>query len=275
MAMRSLLIGFAVVTALMVNLQIGKADIPAEDALVFYLPFEEGKGAMTEDVSPNGFQARLEGTYKWVKEGKTGSAIEFEAGRAVVPDDDRLDVEQLTATAWIFPTTISDQTGCHNWGNMIYQKSGASDDSVEFVLLGGDGACLYINSGPGGNKRMGPFDGADVDNSLTLLDLGIQEDKWYHIAGTFDGENIRIYLDGEMAGEKAIGKNNPSIVWNDNDSSVGGRSHNESWFVGIIDEFALFNRALTDGEIRQMMAGKLALDPRGNLTTTWSAIKVQ
>jgi hypothetical protein len=273
--MRNLLIGFVIVTALTANLQVGKADIPAEDALVFFLTFDEGKGQVAEDASPNGFQARLEGTYKWVKDGKVGGAIEFTSGRAIVSDDDRLDVEQLTATAWIFPTEISDTTTCHNWGNMIYQKSGASDDSVEFVLLGGDGACLYINSGPGGNKRMGPFDGADVDNNLTLLNLGIETDKWYHITGTFDGENIRIYLDGELAGERAIFGDNPSIVWNDNDSSVGGRSHNESWFVGMIDEFALFNRALTESEIKQMMSGKLAVDPRNNLTSMWGGIKIQ
>ena len=122
---------------------------------------------------------------------------------------------------------------------------------------------------------VGPFDGGDVDNSLTLLDLGIQADQWSHIASTFDGENMHIYLNAEMAGEKNIGANNPSIVWNDNESSIGGRSHNESWFVGIIDEFALYNRALSEGELQQLMAGKVAVEKRNNVTTTWARIKTR
>jgi hypothetical protein len=120
---------------------------------------------------------------------------------------------------------------------------------------------------------MGPFDGADVDNNLTLPDLGLLTQKWYYVAPTFDGEKIGIYLDGELAGEKVIGKGNPSIVWNDNDSSIGGRPHNASWFVGMIDEFALFDRALAENEIKQMMVGKARVDRRCNSVTTWSSIK--
>lgn len=272
--MKGLLIVSVFTMLLMVDLQIASAAGP-EEALVFHLPFDEDEGQMATDVSPNGYEARIEGIAQWVKEGKVGGAMEFTAGRAFVPDDDPLDVEQLTAMTWIFPTSISDEATCHNWGSMIYQKSGASDDSVEFVLLGGDGACLYINSGPGGNKRMGPFDGADVDNSLTLPDLGIQTDKWYHITGTFDGEDIKIYLDGELVGERAIGGGNPSIVWNDNDSSVGGRDHNASWFVGLIDEFMLFNRALTEEEINKMMQAVIGVEPVGKLAATWGVIKAQ
>ena len=122
---------------------------------------------------------------------------------------------------------------------------------------------------------MGPFDGGDVDNSLTLLDLGIKEDQWSHLASTFDGENMRIYLNAEMAGEKNIGANNPSIVWNDNESSISGRPHNDSWFVGLIDEFALYNRALSEDELQQLMSGKIAVEKRNNATTTWARIKTR
>jgi hypothetical protein len=259
------------------TITLTEADLPAQDALVLFLTFDDLDGQMVEDSGPNGFDVRMEGTYRWENEGKIGGAMEFEAGRALTPSvgEDMLDVEQLTVAAWIFPTIISEETTCHNWGNMIYQKSGSSDDSVEFVLLGGDGICLYLNTGPGGNKRMGPFDGADVDNSVTVLDAGIQEDQWYHAAATFDGENMRLYLNAEMIGEKNIGKNNPSIVWNDNESSVGGRSHNESWFVGLIDEFALYNRALTEGELQQLMSGKMPVEKRNNLATTWGGIRAR
>jgi hypothetical protein len=251
------------------------AGIPDDDSLVLYLEFEEGGGDIAMDSSQHAFEARLEGDYEWVAQGRNGGGVEFEAGRAVAPDDAILEVEQLTAMAWVFPTEIWGEQQCHNWGNMIYQKSGASDDSVEFVLLGGDGACLYINSGPGGNDRMGPFNGADVDNSLVLPDLGIPENAWTHLATTFSGEVLALYVNGELAGEKDIGGANPSIVMNDNENSIGGRDHNASWFVGIMDEFAMFNRPLGEQEIRRWMDQAFAVDPRGQLATMWGRVKAQ
>ncbi len=251
------------------------ADIPEDDSLVLFREFEEGGGNVAMDSSQHAFEAPLQGVYDWVDQGRNGGGIEFEAGRAVAPDDDILEVEQITAMAWVFPTEISQEQQCHNWGNMIYQKSGASDDSVEFVLLGGDGACLYINSGPGGKDRMGPFNGADVDNSLVLPDLGIPENEWTHLAATFSGEVLALYVNGELAGEKDIGGANPSIVMNDNENSVGGRDHNASWFVGVMDEYAMFSRALEEQEIRRWMDQAFAVDPRGRLATMWGRVKTQ
>ena len=272
--MKNLLIFSVAATLLIVNSQITNA-ADLEDGLVLYFPFDEGDGATATDTSVNGFVGKLNGECVWVEDGKSGGAIEFTRGNVIVPDDDLLDVEQLTVMAWIFPTAISDATSCHNWGNVIYHKSGSSDDSVEFALMKNDGACLYINSGHGGNKRMGPFDGADVDNSLGPVNLGLKTDVWYHIAATFDGENLKVYLDGELGGEKAIAAGNPSIIWNDNDSYIGGRDYQESWFVGMIDEFALFNRALDEDEINQMIRAVIAVAPISKLTTTWSTIKTR
>ena len=249
-------------------------DLPHDDSLVLYLGFEEGNGDTTADSSANQYEAQLLGDYDWTN-GRFGSGIEFEAGRAVVTDDDKLDVEQLTVMAWVVPTDIWGDQTCHNWGDIIYHKSGASDDSVEFALLGGDGACLYLNSGPGGDDRMGPFNGADADNILTLPDLGIAENEWVHMAATFDGVKMAIYVDGVEAGSRNIAGDNPSIIFNDNHSEVGGRTHNSSYFNGTLDEFALFNRALAENEIQQWMDLSFAVSPAHRAPITWGAVKAQ
>ena len=247
-------------------------ELPREDALILYLAFEEGRGETAADSSPNNFEAKINGDFKWA-DGRIGGGVELESGIAVVPDDDRLDVEQLTAMAWVNPSEIFEGGTCHNWGNMIYQKSGASDDSVEFVLLGGSGACLYLNSGPGGADRMGPFDGGDVDNSLTLPNLAIQENQWTHMAATFDGSKMAIYVNGVEAGNKTINGDNPSIIFNDNDSSIGGRTHNSSYFKGLLDEFALFNRALNETELKQWMDLSFSVNPLHRAAVTWGMLK--
>lgn len=247
-------------------------ELPREDALILYLAFEEGRGETAADSSPNKFEATFNGAFKWAN-GRIGGGVELESGIAVVPDDDRLDVEQLTAMAWVNPSEIFEGGTCHTWGNMIYQKSGASDDSVEFVLLGGSGACLYLNTGPGGADRMGPFNGADVDTKLTLPNLGINENQWTHMAATFDGETMAIYVNGAEAGSMAVRAGNPSIIFNDNDSSIGGRTHNNSYFKGLLDEFALFNRALDETELKQWMDMSFSVNPLHRAPITWGMLK--
>ena len=50
--------------------------------LHFYLPFNEGKGDVAKDVGPNGFEAELHDSAKFVAKGKVGGAIEF-SGRTL------------------------------------------------------------------------------------------------------------------------------------------------------------------------------------------------
>ena len=52
--------------------------------LHFYMPFNEGKGKVAKDVGPNGFEAELHDSAKFVAKGKVGSAIEFSEGPALI-----------------------------------------------------------------------------------------------------------------------------------------------------------------------------------------------
>ena len=47
-------------------------------------------------------------------------------------------------------------------------------------------------------------------------------------------------------------------------------------FNGIMDEFMLFHRALSEGEVKHLAKGTekpFAIDPQGKLSTTWADIK--
>jgi len=52
--------------------------------------------------------------------------------------------------------------------------------------------------------------------------------------------------------------------------------HYDRWFKGMIDEVAVFNKALTDKEINSVMNGlkmAMAVDPKGKVASTWGYIK--
>ncbi|HTL56955.1 MAG TPA: LamG domain-containing protein [Candidatus Limnocylindrales bacterium] len=102
----------------------------------------------------------------------------------------------------------------------------------------------------------------------------IQTNTWYHIAMTYDGTAVKLYVDGELDG--SVTANGPinSIT----DSLVIGSEGSGYFFIGLMDEIAIYDRALTATEIKAIYAadsgGKcanvlhLSASP-GNLSVSW------
>jgi len=105
--------------------------------------------------------------------------------------------------------------------------------------------------------------------------------NWHHLAGTFDDKdkNITIYVDGE---EKRTTKLASSINYNQSILRISNTIYSGGAVNGLIDEVAIFNRALTADEVKTLMEKGLkkaiigeAVAPSGKLSTTWARIKTQ
>ena len=84
--------------------------------------------------------------------------------------------------------------------------------------------------------------------SLEPMDTPLVEGKWHHLAGVYDGEEIRLYLDGiQIAASPASGtrtrNHEPLVIGGD----VGAGGAANSFFIGAIDEVRLSNSARYDG----------------------------
>ena len=80
----------------------------AEDGLVAYWPFDEGKGKEAMDVTGNGHDGEFNDDPKWVK-GKFGTALEFdgEDDHVIVADDPAFAIEEnITLMAWFSPNDV-------------------------------------------------------------------------------------------------------------------------------------------------------------------------
>ncbi|MFT7670069.1 MAG: hypothetical protein ACI8X5_002776 [Planctomycetota bacterium] len=76
--------------------------------------------------------------------------------------------------------------------------------------------------------------------AVNVPDLVLETGRWYHIAGVFDGQALRLYLDGKLMDETAAsGKRTmlriPLLVGADTD----GKGAGNSYFDGRIDEVRL------------------------------------
>ncbi|MHA2305131.1 MAG: LamG domain-containing protein, partial [Candidatus Hodarchaeales archaeon] len=84
---------------------------------------------------------------------------------------------------------------------------------------------------------------------------------WYHVAGTYDGSIMRLYLNGELVGSHEV--SGISWGWNQVDLSHAGEA-----LDGLLDEVAIYNRTLSAEEINAIYeagssgkAGKVWREP--------------
>ncbi len=96
-------------------------------------------------------------------------------------------------------------------------------------------------------------DGSTTTSAYTATGQ-ISTGQWYHVAGTYDGEEIKVYIDGQLP---ANGTNNPAaytsgIHPSTADFCLGSNANPSSFMDGLIDEAAVFSRALSSDEIKQL-----------------------
>ena len=73
---------------------------------------------------------------------------------------------------------------------------------------------------------------------------------WAHLATTYDGTTLRLFINGVQAGQLAIGG---SITTSAGALRIGGNNTWGEWFQGDIDEVRVYNRALNATELQADM----------------------
>ena len=112
------------------------------------------------------------------------------------------------------------------------------------------------------------------------------DDKWHHLVAWFDGKQKRIYVDGKLDEKQDSPHRRKSLVPGSHrfgfigigsEAGAFDAATGPNWaYKGLLDEFMLFHRALTEKEIEHLASGPenpFAVDPNGKLSTTWAHMK--
>jgi bacillopeptidase F (M6 metalloprotease family) len=70
---------------------------------------------------------------------------------------------------------------------------------------------------------------------------------WSHIASTYDGKNQRFFLNGTQVKVTTITGSLPNTA---NPLRIGGNAIWGEYFSGLIDEVRVYNRALSESELK-------------------------
>lgn len=222
------------------------ATVMATETPVAAYSFDESEGGSAGDSASN-HDATLHGPV-WIKAGRYGAALEFngEGDYLSVPDSGALDLTAgITLEAWVHPTATE------AWATII--EKGHSNEEMPY------GYALFLQ-GEEGTPTLGLAESNAVDAHINA-ESSLLPDTWTHIAVSSDGEEARLYVDGELDGS------GPALpVWaTDGDLRIGG-SQSLAGFEGLIDELRVYDRVLTDEEIREDMY--TAIDPASGASTT-------
>lgn len=198
----------------------------ARAGLVAAYEFEEGEqSAVIEDSSSNANHGTL-GAQRTTR-GHHGHAIDSRSPGATVPDSDSLDVTGgLTVEAWVCADTTTGNAGG------IVTKEGA------FTLRSSTAGLPEFAIDPVGRGE------STYVRTPALTSGAISARKAYHLAGTYDGFTVKLYIDGVLSTSRsALG----TIAVNTLPLLIG-RSALGS-FRGQIDSVRIYNRALSAAEI--------------------------
>ena len=225
-----------------------------DPSLLAWWKLDEGAGTNVVDWSGHDHHGTLAGDPQWTG-GYAGGALAFDGDGDYVdfatPSDLYLP-ENYTYCAWF-------KVGTNIYGNSGAQYLlciGSRSDLVlgieDGVSIDGDLSLHYYDTAPG-------FHAVGVDQIVW------NSDAWHMVAATKDAASgHKIYLDGELKGSDS--NTNEDNYATTRLISIGARGWTNpkvAFFNGKLDEVRIYDKALTENEIKELMQGNalLAQDP--------------
>jgi hypothetical protein len=164
--------------------------------------------------------------------GKIGQCYSFDGVNDFIRTGTIPDSSQLTVALWFKANAIVGQDRLY-WG------------------YGTNRAILYINT----NYTFGWYMQTDVATvGYTTSSLTFNAGVWNHVALTYNGNKVKLYVNGVLDSVQGvlIGKSSAS-AWN-----LGTDYCNaSSWFNGLMNDFRVYDNALSDKEIRELWKAKI------------------
>lgn len=229
---------FSILVFVMFLATVGGAN--ASEGLVSYWDFNEGTGTIAVDsVGEN--DGTIINDPTWTG-GVCGNALDFDGV------DDFVNVVDAPSLNITNDLTLS--LFLKKEGDRDYLQAPIFKGYTKYEHITSDAYGIFIWPNGSIHLRFGiPSPHRNYD---CITPETIENDIWYHIAATYDQQNMKVYIDGEL---KISCPATASMVNNSAPFSIGARysGYNDgyySWhFDGLIDEASVYNRALSEDEI--------------------------
>lgn len=229
--------------ALQIKNEIRKYKPNSDDGLVLYLEFQNSQDGKITDNSPlhaNVLPRGVTITNDPLRQNVAKFDVNTKTDLIRIPFREEFNIKQVTIAAWVRTNSQMD-----NHKRIL--------DRVDDKW---NGYSLWI----GGMWAVTPpIDTIGkpwvmVAGTAFYADERVNDGQWHHIAATYDGSNLKLFIDGKLVKAKAatnpIAQHNQDItIGNINDKLGGDVQGKFGAYDGLLDDLRLYNRALSDKDI--------------------------
>ena len=222
------------ILACVVALSLGVPSVAQTAEPVAHYTFAEGAGEVVKDATGNGNNGQIHGA-EFIT-GKAGSALRFNGETDYVDFGDAPGLkfaDAVTIAAWVYPESVP---VCHSL--IVGRKVGA------FGLFQHSMLAYAI--------------GWAVPNHRVYASARMSRNKWSHVAMTFDGKVLKLYINGSLrTASESFGEQ----ISNDSAFRMGGApaARKEDGFKGLLTDVRLYDRAHSADEINASFMEKPGL----------------
>jgi hypothetical protein len=264
--MKVVVVGFSRICAGLIIMNLifaGQSDakIDSKSVVGIWL-FDKGSGKTAEDSSKNSNDGDMKGDLQWV-DGKFGKALEFpgkDESSVEVPPNNSIDLTTFSFTMWV----KIEHTGNYQ-AVLIKTADGLVENYSGYIYA--DRKVFWTRFTSGGATQWG------FQKFGTTI---VTDNKWHHLAGTYDMKSVKSYVDGVVEADAPFDKKpdkSPGPL------TIGDCTGFPYPVKGVMDDVGLFNVALTKDDIQDViehgLSQALAVSPSGKIALTWGTIKAQ
>ena len=241
------------------------AETAQQDAILLYLPFDEGQGVSVQDASGHLHETNVQYQYltpaytdsmepQWRKIGVEGGSLLFDGASTYVayaPEEICVSGDKLTISVWVAPRAFE-------WDD----PNAASSGNAHVTAIVGQ---YYQSENQGfllGYQRFGRlcFQVGTEDDWFTLWtkDARLERNAWNHVTAVFDGNEdaMFLYLNGEKVASSPVFDDSVIAPAVKEALLIGKNAYGEQiaagnyqMFSGLMDELCLYDTALSEEEI--------------------------
>jgi hypothetical protein len=177
--------------------------------------------------------------YSWVTghDGEVSNpAIEFtDTSRLLVPDDNNTPAlrpeYRVSVSAWAYSKGQSDSA-------RVVVKGADNKETYNIEIDNDDDFTFYVR---------------DANGNIYDVSTQVSQDEWLHLAGTYDGNTVKCYLNAELKETKDanfVVVKGWTLSQDVNGLAIGNRSDDtDRQFIGIIDDVRVYDYDLSAGEL--------------------------
>ncbi|MFA6100935.1 MAG: LamG domain-containing protein [Victivallaceae bacterium] len=219
----------------------------ADNGISINWDFCKGKGDTLDSLSNSKYNGKFFGQPKWVKQGN-GYALDFNGSNSYVDlgTIENNDIKnQITVEVWIYPRAnfygdrgvignIIRVDNKYTGGFLLAEwtlgsKAGQISDHEWYVIVSNQkGEAISVTDGQ-----------------------KIEPGKWQHVAFTYDGYNLKLFLNGKSIAEAGKSDMLEMPAAAPANMIMGKLPFNNLCFNGMIADAVIYNKALSEQNIRE------------------------